>query len=214
MQNQTCSEPDFLDILTPEDKQGYIQLREGIQTSQQNFSNFTELISLLKSYCLRGDDRDGQRCSAVGICWLNDGSIGINTNHLSALTGLNKNVLNSSFSKSGFVPSVFTSEVAEKIPSLSGNTKDLRMWCVRKLQTQTPKPQLSQSRNMTQAVTMSPNPQMQNVYMETQWSYEDYLESYGPSDSASAQANFWDDPFSIPLGSLQNGLLDGTDLCV
>ena len=204
---------DFLSILSESDRGEYEKLKQIIQSAPQNFSNMTELLSVIKNYCIRGDGGDGQRCFAVGICWLRDGALGININHLSLLTGFNKNVLNASFSNSNFLPSSFSSELVEKIPSLAGNTKDLRMWCVRKLHTQTPKPNLHDMKATMGAAPSSPNPQFPSTHIENKWSYEDYLESYGRSDSASAQANFWDDPFSIPLGSLQNGLLEGNDIC-
>ena len=211
---QINENPDFLSILSDSDREEYEKLKTIIQSAPQKFSNLNELLSILKNFCIRGDNSDGQRCSVIGICWLKDGSIAININNLSFLTGFNKNILNAEFSNSNFLPSAFSTELIEKIPSLAGNTKDLRMWCVRKLHTQTPKPHLHSMRESSSTTSISPNPQIHSGHIENQWSYEDYLESYGRSDSASAQANFWDDPFSIPLGSLQNGLLESNDLCL
>lgn len=196
------NEPDFLRILTTEDREKYKQLRNrfcnyGHDLNQ--ISNFDDIISAIKDFSVRGDELDGARANVCGICQLNNG-IAVNPQHLSYMIGNSKNTIDYAFNKLNYQNAPQTAELLEKMPQLRGNVRELRMWSVKKLCDQTPAPKINMSRKVIiQQKSLSPLPPLQAAgIFKNQWSYEDYREAEQNQDQGQDQT-FFDDPFSIPL---------------
>ena len=203
------SEPEFLNVLSPPDKEQYKNLRNNFyeNLNENNvITSFNDVLSVIKDYSVRNNADDGKRCNCCGVCWLPD-KLGVNPNRLSYLTGQQKNNINSALLSLMYFPTTFTDELYQKIPELQGNTREQRMWTIRKLKVQTPDP-IIRSGVMTrsqynQHVFSSPKPNhliIQTLYSQS-WSYEDFSCT---DDSNEKENGFFGDPFSIPLDSWQD----------
>lgn len=96
--------------------------------------NFTEIIDIIKRYCIRGQPDDWRRCLVCGVAWLHEG-IAINTRQLRLLIFKCKSSINGSLHKMGFTVNIGRTEAANAlvmaIPILKDNTNELRQWTVR-----------------------------------------------------------------------------------
>ena len=197
--------PEFLDILSPLEKQQYLDLRDMFCTTINDtniISSFSDVLNVIKQYSIRNNEDDSKRCDCCGICWLSD-KIGVNTNRLSYLTGQKKNNINSAFLSLMYLPTTFTDELYKKIPGLESNFKEKRMWTIRKLKVTTPQPEIRSSFSAPQKVKFSsPDPQViANSIFQKQWSYEDF--AYEDPEQRNDQ-DFFQDPYAIPLNCWYN----------
>lgn len=143
--------PKFYAMLTTEDQQRYDELRRNLSSRAvrnrrgKRLATFTDIISTVKTFCVRGDADDWKRCLVCGICWLTHG-IGINNRQLSILLDKCKSSINGSLHKMGYttLQSHGDSNDAMKdaIPLLSNNFSELREWTVRLFVAVTPQPNL------------------------------------------------------------------------
>ena len=133
-----------------------------------------------------------------------DNGIAVNSMHLSYMTGNSKNTINYAFNKLNYQNVPATTELVEKMPQLKDNTRELRMWSVKRLADLTPAPKFNMSRKVIiQQKSLSPLPNLQSTALfHNQWSYEDYREA--EQGQQPQDATFFDDPFSIPLDQWNN----------
>lgn len=142
MQNciPTLQFPNYWNFLSDMDKYQYNCLRMSISsqyaknTRNKRVENFTELLEIIKRFCIRGNNEDWRRCLVCGVCWLNEG-IAINTRQLRLLIFKCKSSINGSLHKMGFTVNLGRTEAANAltnvIPILKDNTNELRQWTVR-----------------------------------------------------------------------------------
>ena len=209
----TESDPEFLNVLSPLDKEQYQNLRHEFY-SNLNASNvvksFNNVLSAIKDYSVRNNEDDGKRCNCCGVCWLPN-KLGVNTNKLSYLTGQQKNNINSALMSLKYIPTTFTDELYQKIPELQGNIVETRMWTIRKLNISTPTPSLRITAISHQQTVQTFSSPSANVYYSTlshQWSYEDYA-LHDDGQDGEDDSNFFEDSFSIPLDAWQDDEEDG-----
>lgn len=198
-------EPDYLSILSPSDKAGYLRMRSNFSTrvgTGNVAESFKDVLNTIKNYSIRNNADDYKRCDCCGVCWLPD-KIGVNTNRLAYLTGQQKNNINKALNQLMYVPTLATNELINIIPTLQGNIRELRMWTVRKLapaETPSPRVHISVYRSTTCKTFNSPNASFVTAFSERRWSYEEFsTKESGDND------NFFEDPFAIPLDIWQNG---------
>ena len=192
--------PDYLNILSPADMEQYKIMRRCFSARAWKSDSFKDVLNQIKHYSIRNNDDDYKRCDCCGVCWLPD-KIGVNTMRLSYLTGQQKNNINSALSKLNYVPAAFTEELFSFIPTLQGNTPEIRKWSIRKLHiTQTPSPSVH-AFVKKKTVTMFSSPEASfSVFSERRWSYEQYNLKESDNDG------FLEDSFSIPLKDWDSGI--------
>ena len=127
--------------LSEADKYQYTCLKAAISStslrSQRNrrVTTFTEALSAIKAFVIRGDNDDGLRSLVCGICWLKEG-IAINTHQLKRLLSKCKSSINGSLQKLGYTTSLGRTESAAAMvsvwPLLRENSAELRKWTVRR----------------------------------------------------------------------------------
>jgi hypothetical protein len=127
----------FLDRLTPDEQEGYEQLRLALSEPaykgrrNQSAETFQTVLDLLKEYV--GDSRT--RALVCGIIWIERG-LGINTHQLSIVSNRSKSSINGSMQSLGYgtVPSgADVSPLFEKLfPCLKGDYAQLHQWTIRR----------------------------------------------------------------------------------
>lgn len=133
--------PRYYNILSDFDKYQYSCLRLNLSThymkNQRNkrVENFTEILEIIRNFCVRGDGDDWRRFLVCGYCCFKDG-IAINTRQLRLLIFKCKSSINGSLHKMGLSTNVSRTEAANSlmmaIPVLRDNVNELRQWTVRK----------------------------------------------------------------------------------
>lgn len=141
--------PKYWNILSDFDKYHYNCLRMALSSqygkNQRNkrIENFTEMLEIIKKFCVRGDGDDWRRFLVCGYCCFPEG-IAINTRQLKILILKCKSSINGSLHKMGFNPNFGRAEACNSllnaIPYLRENLNELRQWTVRKLQPHIPSP--------------------------------------------------------------------------
>jgi hypothetical protein len=141
--------PRLFDSLSPQDKLGYIELRQQFSDSYSRKSRngaphpFVRMFECIKSFVVRGNEDDMKRGFVCGICWVGE-RIAVNTRHLSVLTGHSKSSMGPFLTNLGFVMAAETSW-ARKVawfPHLKGNQNELRQWHVRERAVRPPQPEI------------------------------------------------------------------------
>ncbi|EAY16410.1 hypothetical protein TVAG_004410 [Trichomonas vaginalis G3] len=132
--------PNYWCILNDFDKFQYGILRVSLSThyakNQRNkrVGNFTEILELIKRFCIRGDADDWRRCLVCGVCWLPNG-IAVNTRQLKLLIFKCKSSINGSLHKMGYSVNFGraepTNSLVMAIPILKDNINELRQWTIR-----------------------------------------------------------------------------------
>lgn len=132
--------PKYWNILDDMDKQGYAMLRatfcSHFTKCQRNrrIENFTEILNLVNSYCIRKDANDWKRCLACGYCSFKDG-IAINNTQFKILTFKCKSSINGSLNKIGLHSNVPRNDslhiLYSAMPILKDNAQEARNWSVR-----------------------------------------------------------------------------------
>ncbi|EAY16916.1 hypothetical protein TVAG_150670 [Trichomonas vaginalis G3] len=133
--------PLFYDTLSASDQIEYSKLREKLSSSslrhKRNVSVklFTDLLEVIKFFCVKNTEADEKRYLVCGICWLDDSNIAINTNQLKALFGVSKSMINNSFKSMGFENEqkfISTNQKLFKfIPLLKSQPLTAKKWTVR-----------------------------------------------------------------------------------
>ena len=134
--------PPYWELLSEEDKAGYLNLKAGFSSNlnrrskNSKFDNFEGILETIKIYAERGDGDDWRRCLVCGICWM-DQSIAINTRQLRKLILKCKSSINGSLQKLGYATDTSHSEswktLFPHIPILKDHFSELRKWTVRYL---------------------------------------------------------------------------------
>jgi len=192
------SEPRFLELLTPEDREQYTNLKQSLTGAGtrnrrgKRLEAFADMLEKVKEYSIRGDDDDWKRSLVCGVCWV-DSIIAINTRQLKCLISKCKSSINGSLHRMGYNPAVsggdFSSALMEKIPFLKGNFSELRQWTIRQQSVMTPQPihcselEMPKNKQLT-----SPQPSFEAI---TSSSSNENL----PENNDSSLY----DPFSLPL---------------
>ncbi|OHT02399.1 hypothetical protein TRFO_30529 [Tritrichomonas foetus] len=148
---QAPATPQYWDLIPKDDQIQYQELREQLSApkykNRRNKSHevFKDMIELIHSFSVRGDDFDWKRSLVCGIIWL-DSSIAINTHQLRLLVDKCKSSINGSFQSIGYetVPTgtESASELISKFPFMRNNFAELRQWTVRQ-KLLNPLPQIS-----------------------------------------------------------------------
>ncbi|OHS99576.1 hypothetical protein TRFO_33947 [Tritrichomonas foetus] len=132
--------PQYWDILSDEDKKGYVILKNEInqinlkRSQKQQVESFQRTLNIIQRYAERKDDNDWKRFLVCGICWM-DGAIAVNIRQLKILVSKCKSSINGSLQKLGFLPA--QSHIDLKLvlypllPLIKNDYNELRQWTVR-----------------------------------------------------------------------------------
>lgn len=198
--------PDYVNYLREDDKQEFIELRKMFTSEDYNFfeqNQFCEIMDIIKDYSVRNNDDDPRRCLVCGLCWTNTG-LGVNSSHLTYLTGQPKSTINNELNNLNYQPSIFSNEVIIKIPILQGNFRELRLWSFRK----NPTAIVNNINNYRLSRSETPKPHTKmSILFESTFSYEQFniyeFQSI-PSDNATTDS-FYNDIFVLPMTSWEKG---------
>lgn len=134
-------QPMFFDLLSDEDKEKYLSIRETISNSDKRYKknkrieSLQESLDMIQKYCMRNDSDDWKRCLVCGVCWMGQ-DIAINTRQLRLLVDKCKSSINGALSKMGYstapIKSSITAALLTYIPFLKGNFVEQRQWTVRR----------------------------------------------------------------------------------
>jgi len=132
--------PRYWEFLSEEDKEGYWKLRTALASPvcknrrNKSIQTFNEVITMIKNYVVRNDDKILGRSLVCGIIWLEDG-VAINTHQLRMIISKCKSSINGSFQALGYgtIPTGADSagELIRKFPFMRNNFAELRQWTVR-----------------------------------------------------------------------------------
>lgn len=133
--------PQYYELLTDEDKEDYIRLREKL--AMPEFSNqrgrskntFVAALELTRKYVNKSDVDSLKRSLVCGITWLSNG-LAVNIQQMKLLMSKCKSSINNSFGLQGYetIPSGVDSakELIVMFPFLKNNFSELRKWTIRK----------------------------------------------------------------------------------
>lgn len=141
--------PAFFELLSESDRQGYIDLRNELMSSDTKFKRYKRITSLrdalyaIHKYCSRNSNDDWKRYLVCGVCWMG-WDIAINTRQLRLLINKCKSSINGALAKMGYstapIKTEGSSSLIKAIPFLKGNFVELRMWTIRRRQIASPLP--------------------------------------------------------------------------
>lgn len=141
--NREHTLPNHFSILSPEDQQGYIDLKAMLCDSNRSnqkkngLENFSDILTKIKHYTVNPVEDRWKRFLVCGIAWTENGYIGINTHQLQLLLGKCKSSINGSLHRLGYSALGFhggsCSQLIDAIPFLKENFQELRQWTVRTL---------------------------------------------------------------------------------
>lgn len=141
--------PSYFELLSAEDRAAYLELRRELSSSSTKFKRYqrvksvSDALSLIRSFCMRGDAGDATRCAVCGACWMG-WDIAINTRQLRLLLNKCKSSINGALAKMGYstvpVKGDASAALAASIPLLAGNFAEQRMWTVRRRLVRSPSP--------------------------------------------------------------------------
>ena len=134
--------PLFFEKLTEDEQSDYFTLREKVGGPENRYNRNRRLAALqeqfknIRSFCIRDDGRNAERCLVCGICWPDDGSLGINIRQFRMLINKSKSSINGALAKMQYV-TVPTRDEDEKklfqaVPYLRGHYLEQRQWTIRK----------------------------------------------------------------------------------
>jgi hypothetical protein len=142
--------PEQFSLLSEADQTRYRELRSIVGSRDTRYNRFrrldtlSESLSRIRSFCIRGDAGDSLRCLVCGICWLSTTDVAINIRHLRLLLNKSKSTINGALLKMGYSPVPLKSEEGERlmtlIPQLKDHYLDLRLWSIRRILRNDPKP--------------------------------------------------------------------------
>ncbi|OHT04788.1 hypothetical protein TRFO_06244 [Tritrichomonas foetus] len=207
--------PEFYNLLSDSDKEGYNQLRTTLSSRNcrnrrnKRLETFSEMLNAIQTFALRNDDSDWKRCLVCGVLWLSNG-IAINTRQMRLLIDKCKSSINGSLHRMGYSAVMCrgdtSNQIVELIPMLKNNFPELRQWTVRQMNAWTPQPSLMHTDSVPPikaSASISPQPQPQTYFnMPTSQSIPSgFVDSMisSPQDEMHQSASFFDDPFALPL---------------
>jgi hypothetical protein len=133
--------PNYLPLLTSDDKLGYESLREAIDpltvrtTRALLGEKFQEIIGTIRDYAVRGDADDWKRCLVCGVAWLDD-SLAISTRQLCKLIRKCKSSINSGLQAIGYETVLLSPEHATSLirffPFMRSRIDEMRQWTIRR----------------------------------------------------------------------------------
>jgi hypothetical protein len=143
--------PKYYDLLSPPDQMQYDDLRASLSSQMcrnrrgKRLEGFSDMLSSIRTFCIRHTEDDWKRCLVCGVCWLPNG-IAINNRQLSILIDKCKSSINGSLQKMGYSTlqsrNESSSSLCDMIPLLKNNFNELREWTVRLFVAATPQPNL------------------------------------------------------------------------
>ncbi|EAY23140.1 hypothetical protein TVAG_183770 [Trichomonas vaginalis G3] len=163
------SQPKFIELLSETDKKEYNNLRSTLSSNAvrnrrgKRLEAFSEVLTAIKNFCIKGDSDDWKRCLVCGVCWLPEG-IAINNRQFQVLIDKCKSSINGSLQKMGYGTIQSRQEsiklLSEHIPFLATNYQEAREWSVRQFISVTPEPsvQTKQYKLIPHAFTPTPQP--------------------------------------------------------
>jgi hypothetical protein len=132
--------PNYLSLLTSDDKRGYESLREAIDPLAARTirsllgEKFQEIVGRIRDYAIRGDSNDWKRCLVCGVAWLDD-SLAISTRQLCKLIGKCKSSINSGLQAIGYETVPLSPEHARSLvgvfPFMRDRVDEMRQWTIR-----------------------------------------------------------------------------------
>lgn len=141
--NHDHSLPNHFSILTPEDQQGYFDLKDNLRDSNRNnkkkngIDTFADLLQMIKKYAFQSSTDVWKRFLVCGIAWTQNDYVAINTHQLHLLLGKCKSSINGSLHRLGYSALGFrgesSSELVDTIPFLKTSFQELRQWTIRKI---------------------------------------------------------------------------------
>ncbi|OHT05547.1 hypothetical protein TRFO_26690 [Tritrichomonas foetus] len=164
---QSQNMPKFWWMISEADRVSYSYVRAFIknnpESNQRNkrLSSFTEMLNVVRSYAIRGDSGDNNRCLVCGILWL-PGAIAINTHQLGFLLSKCKSSINGSLQILGYKEKITRKTasdlVANSLTAIRDDRSELRKWTVRCLDDSIlDLPAISESQILPQAINHDSN---------------------------------------------------------
>jgi hypothetical protein len=132
--------PTYWQILSDDDKRGYIELRRGLEPlsvrsdKDQLQVRFEVILTRIQLFALRHDEHDWKRCLVCGIAWL-EGAVAMNMRQLALLIPKCKSSINTGFQTMGYGVVPMTSRHIARLvrlfPFLMENANKMRQWTLR-----------------------------------------------------------------------------------
>jgi hypothetical protein len=132
--------PTYFQILSDDDKRGYLELRRGLEPlsvrsdKDQLQVRFEVILTRIQLFALRHDEHDWKRCLVCGIAWL-DGAVAMNMRQLALLIPKCKSSINTGFQTMGYAVVPMTSRHIARLvrlfPFLMENANTMRQWTLR-----------------------------------------------------------------------------------
>lgn len=133
--------PEFIDILSSEDRKLYDLLQHNVGSPEfrynrnRRISTLLDIFECIREFCEHEEKDQWKRYLVCGMCWFKN-CIAINTRQLKLLISKSKSAINGAFVKMGYQTIPTKGEEAEillkKIPFLSHRYSDLRQWTIRR----------------------------------------------------------------------------------
>ncbi|KAK8839393.1 hypothetical protein M9Y10_031742 [Tritrichomonas musculus] len=133
--------PEYIDLLSDEDKRQYEELQKKVGSPNFRYNRnhrldtLKDIFDCIKDFCEKSDKDKWKRYLVCGICWFDD-YIAINTRQLRLLISKSKSAINGALVKMGYITVSVKGERAslllETIPFLSGHFIEFRKWSIRK----------------------------------------------------------------------------------
>jgi hypothetical protein len=131
-----------LELLSPADRAAFECLRAVLSAPDVRYNRNQRLplmwraLSLVRSFCTRGQRDDWLRCLVCGICWLDGEMIAANTKQLRHVLGRSKSSINGSLTLMNYVSVPACHRDVEMlctaIPFLACRRNELRLWTIRR----------------------------------------------------------------------------------
>ena len=132
--------PQYWERLSEIDREEYIKIKNEFSSTNKQTKKykssivFSDFISKLRRYVMKGDFQDKNRALVCGIYWT-ENKIAINTRQLSLLISKCKSSINGSFQALGYgmipVNAYSSASLIRMFPELGASFADLRQWTFR-----------------------------------------------------------------------------------
>lgn len=208
------SYPKYFYLLSPADQEAYMRIKEALSfhicrnVRNKRIETFSEILSIIKAFCVKNNQDDWKRSIACGICWLYNG-IAINTRQLSFLIDKCKSSINGSLQKIGYSTlqnrENSSTTLIEAIPFFRNNFSELREWTVRLFVAATPQPAMGSCNFSNKQPFTSPAPRHYPLPLPTITTKKEPEEKLSVSHDSenqipdifidSNQETIFDDPF-------------------
>ena len=191
MQNKNVL-PAYYDILSPEDKCRYDDLRQSVGSEDNRYNRnrrlvkFSDMLNEIRAYCEHMMADTWKRYLVCGICWFN-GCLAINTRQLTLLLAKSKSSINGALAKMGYTTRAGEcNELLNAIPFLRGNSRESRQWTVRERLNTILSPIEAPCEDPCECVprAITPEIEVNNQYpeMPAPWEFEPQADGWGYDD--------------------------------